>query len=317
MNVKSVVVIVAALHAAVATPVPGQTRDASSTDLSTFQALSTQSVRRFREQVQGYLTEPERSLEATITYRVSPTWLLNGRARTLASGREIEVSAGHFATLSALSEWALSPRWGATEECVMSYLEELIDAAYENGRRKQSGEQPILVTNFTTFAREGRASCSGFSTRRYERDPHRLANVRSVHGRSISFILAHELAHHLKGHTTSKDPLSKATRAAKLSQSRDNEREADQFALAFITRDGPENAIMAAPAFILTALVSCGKDEEIDSTHPSAAWRWGLLVETLKAGVSRDSEWTRYLRETRQHEAFMSLLDQMGTAFDR
>lgn len=121
----------------------------------------------------------------------------------------------------------------------------------------------------------------------------------------------------VKGHTSYKDPLRKRTMAEKLAQSRDNEQEADEFALAFITRDGPENAMLAMPAFLLSAVLSCGKEEEVSSTHPSAAWRWSILVQALKQSIARDSEWRRYLRETGQVDTYMKLVEQMGTAFDR
>jgi hypothetical protein len=314
---RVLLVLSAVLMSAASPSLSSQARaPASPAETAGYEAELIRSVSRFREQVAGWLPLSERRTEDTIRYRVLRTGALNAQASKSKEGqRDILLSAGHMALLAQLSEWAIAPRWGAPEECVMTYLREMIDTVEENGRRAAVGKDLEYWDNFPDFAFERRSLCAEFSPRRYEGDPYRIENVRSISGRSFTFVAAHELAHHIKGHLDHKSPMLRKTKTEQLEQSRDNEREADRFALTFITRDGPENAIYALPAFLLTAILSCGADEEKDSTHPSAAWRWRIMVDALAEGSSRDSDWTRYLEQSRQGQTFKELLAQMSTAF--
>jgi hypothetical protein len=284
-------------------------------DLSVAQTLGVRSVNRFRTLVREDLTTAEREIERSIEYEVIPTWNANAYATITGSGqRRIQVFAGDMVLMYWLSEATLAPRWGAPPECIVPYITEMMSAIEENSRENRvGGSHRVPVYEFFQYTRRQPSSCRRFSPAAYERDRDGQEQLRALHGRSIHWVLAHELAHHLKGHLTERKP--RGSRSEKLEQSRRNEREADLFALGEITRDDPGSAVLAMPAFLLTASLSCSVEDEPEATHPSAEWRWRLLVDSVRVFAESDDDFRRWAQERGVLDRFLASLDQMADAF--
>jgi hypothetical protein len=274
-------------------------------------------VNRFRTLVREGLTSTEREIERSIEYEVIPTWNTNAFATIDRSGRRrIQTFAGDMLVMYWLSEASLAQRWGAPPECVLSYISDVVKAIDVNSAQyRTGGDQRVAAYEFFEYTRQRTGSCRGFSPAAYERDRDGREQLRTVHGQSIRWVLAHELAHHLKGHLDDRRP--RGSRSERLEQSRTNEREADLFALGEITRDDPGGAVLALPAFLLTASFSCTVGDEPEASHPSAEWRWRLLVDSVKTFATKDEDFRRWARERGVLDRFLASLDQMSAAFSK
>ena len=271
---------------------PPRVRTAANQDryLEESTLLAQRSIRVFRQGVGASLNSEERQIEAGIEYEVEPTWNTNASASISTLGaRRIQVSAGGFGVLQWLAASVTASRWGATSQCALDYASHAIDVISENTRNARLGTPPTRMYEFFAFARNQRV-CGSFSPEAYGRDQDGQVFMRAAHGQSIRWVLSHELAHHLHGHL---DWVTKRTPRPSLSQRRDNERDADRFALRAVTREEPGGIVLALPAYILFGGTSCSPAEESASSHPSAEWRIGIMVEALLDFVKTDAEFRR------------------------
>jgi hypothetical protein len=286
-------------------------------DLNSMQPQSAQAVSRLRSFMREGLSSSERAIERTIDYEVVPTWNTNAYATITRGGqRRIQMFVGDMVIMQWLSFAMVSPRWGAPEDCVVSYISEMVDAIVANSTEQRTGSGRLVpVYSLLDYVERRPRLCRGFSRTAYERDAVGRGNAAEMHTASIRWVLAHELAHHLRGHLDERKP--KGTRSEQLEQSRRNEREADIFALSEITRGDSGAVMMAMPAFLLASAFSCTVEEEPDATHPSAEWRWGLMVDAVRSFASIDRDFRQWATEQGVLERFLSSLDQMSGIFKR
>ena len=182
-----------------------------------------------------------------------------------------------------------------------------IDVVSENTRNARLGAPPTRMYEFFTFARNQRV-CGSFSPEAYGRDKDGQLFMRAAHGQSIRWVALARV-----GPPSSRSPRIRVTNRAhrpSLSQRRENERDADRFALKAVTREDPGGIVLALPAYILFGGTSCSPAEESASSHPSAEWRIGIMVEALLDFVKTDAELRRAAQASGKLAALeTSLLD--------
>lgn len=276
-------------------------------ELEDSQLQAQRSIREFRKQVRVNLTSSERTVEESIDYSVPLTWeIYAGALRRRSGERFITMTAGHFTLLHWLAAAMASPRWGASDQCVVKYFSEAVTTLLENSRAAQIGRPLSPLFEFFEYARRHPSICGELSINEFEKDAQGQHLLRAYHGASVRFVLAHELGHHLKG---------MAKMDAPLADKRRHEMEADRFALSEATRTGPGAIVLAIPAYLLVAGTSCTPEEEQYSTHPSAEWRLKLMADTLREYVRSDVEFRQALPRERlktieeQVEAMVEILE--------
>ncbi len=278
-------------------------------DIQESQLLARRSVTAFREQVREHLSAADRRIEEAIEYEVAPSWNVNAFAfRTPSGQRRIQVFAGDFRILQWISMSVVAPRWGASPACVTGYLQHVTDGILDNSRRATTGQTLKPVYEFWQYTRQYPRACPGLSAEAYGRDQEGQANVQSVHGASIKWVLSHELGHHLRGHV---DDRNRA-----IDHVRDQEKEADLFALHELTRESPGDVFLALPSYLLVSALSCSKADEPKDSHPSGAWRISLAGDTIREFVRTDPDLRKWARETGQLAALERSVDQFLDAIE-
>jgi hypothetical protein len=262
-------------------------------------ALADKSVGVFRQSIGSFLSERERAIEKSIQYRVDRSWSMDASASFVGrKERQIHIGVGLYFALQELSMGFVSPRWGVAPRCVGDYIDLVARATNDNSVAIRRGSTPSSgFPPFSNFTLQDR-NCGPLSIDRWSRDEEGQSLQQASHGASVRWVLAHELAHHLKGHVD-RSPAS-------LADSRQNESTADRFAFDLITADDPGMVMLALPAYLMVATFSCSQGEEPISTHPSAAGRLKTLLEGLER-LERDETLAKRLKdplrleETRQN----------------
>jgi hypothetical protein len=270
--------------------------------------LAGRSIGVFRETIGNYLSASERDLERSIQYHAAPNWGINARAiKTPTGQRQIELGTGLYFYLGEISLAQFSYRWGVAPQCFDNYVDLVVRATQRNSDVSSPRQARLGVPPFSNYTLTI-PSCGALSLNAWKGDEQGQELQQASDGVSVRWVLAHELAHHLKGHVERS--------ATTLEASRMNEIEADRFAFQIITADDPGMILLAFPAYLLIADFSCAREDEATSSHPSAERRIGILADALR-GLAQSDSFMQRLKDPSKRDDIRARLLKLAEALTK
>lgn len=299
INLLATLVLFACSTLVAQIPSPSQTLD-------WYKSRGDYLVPEIRKQIRKGLSAEDQKTESEIQYDVITTWNANAQAVRLHGVERTGIGAGLLAVIDWVSTaMAIDGRLNRPQ-CGEEYIKALSDAILNNSDAAGgSGKFKVVASPFL-FAQSQPKICSGvsFSTFRADEKADDLREL-WISG-SLAFILAHELGHHVLGHT-SRNPSS-------YPESRERESAADKFAFKTMAAAG-SNPVLAMPIFLLWGQLE-GFSIEGEGTHPAGIKRMRAMVAAAQEVIDSDPEMKEAMQRNDskgQWQQFVKALDaQLG-----
>jgi hypothetical protein len=267
-------------------------------------------VPEFRKELRKGLSSADRMLEEQIQYDVVWTWNANAQAIHRNGVSRTGLGAGLLVVLDWVSTAMAIDAEFHKRQCASEYITSLTSAISQNSTAAAGIGSFTKIGSPFAFAHDKSQICSGITISAF-RANHRADDLRELWiAGSVEFIMAHELGHHVLGHTASKPK--------NYPESRERETAADKF--AFKTMAGANvNPIFAMPMVILWSKLE-GFSIEGESTHPAGIRRMRALVAAANEVVNSDPELKAALRRNKtqeQWDKFVSTLDEQLSVLEQ
>jgi|GEM_PF-2610388 len=222
-------------------------------------------IGEFRPQIRSGLSSQQQEIERRVQYRVVVTGNANAQARVSGSIGYTDISAGLVQVIDWLSHaLAISAEFGK-RACTMGYVKYLADGIEGNSSAVASHQPLQPVGSPFVFARLRPDLCPGVTEARF-RARQRAVEIRELFvAGSLKLIMAHELAHHVYGHTLS--------RPVNLKASRERERAADEFSFRALSLSGTIPYEGFPVILLFSAVEGFSIEGETASDHPSGLHR--------------------------------------------
>jgi hypothetical protein len=233
-----------------------------------------------REELRKGLTPAERSIEMGITYDVIATWNANAQAVELNDGPHSGIGAGFIAVIDWVATAMAIDYKFHNNRCASAYIHSLSDAILQNSHAAAGTGRYAIIGSPFAFAQSSPALCPGVTEAGFRADRH-ADDLREqwIRG-SLEYVLAHELGHHVLGHT--------ATPPANYPESRQREAKADAFAFRVMAKAGV-NPLLSLPVMLLWCDLE-GFSIEGEGTHPAGVRRMRVMVAAARQAVNDDPE---------------------------
>lgn len=241
-----------------------------------------------KESLYLHLTADERRIVRSIHFRLSPSRNVNAYAYKRDGQRIVRIDTGYLAVIDQLSlayvvEHELGHR-GCYEEFARAALRTISENT-EDIRRRRSAR--TALESVWTRGQDRESACHGATRREFDRHPKAGRYYAGGVEGALSFMILHEIAHHVLGHVDmSRDSMT-------LERSRGNETKADQW--AFERGIGIQvNPLAGLASWVFfSALDGADLSDESRSTHPLTLRRFRRMLETvLVRGDGEDYEAT-------------------------
>jgi len=125
---------------------------------------------------------------------------------------------------------------------------------------------------------------------------------------SLNLLAAHELGHHIYNH---------GCRSRTTSETRQDEQEADDFAIELIIKDDPAKILGAIPLLTFWSMNSpMTTAEQFGNTHPAGLKRLRSALDAVERNLDEgnSSEFYQYLESTNKLAEFRELLIQLRSS---
>ena len=286
--------------------------DIATKSLAYYRDTTMVNLPRLRAELRRGLTPSQAEIEESIVYTVSMDGNLNAFASMGKDGRrQIEIDAG----LVQFADWfeinmAIATANARSRACSTRYLMFLIDGINNQRFVPQIQGWPAPASgNPIDFLRSHPDACPAPESLPakppgYEKN--------ELVGILIKCVVGHELGHHLLGH------LLKTS--STLAESREQETQADIFALRLLAKSGDPAQVIPASgiAFLLAGVDNFTMDRESSSTHPAGVRRLSMFVSSwrellndpeIRAGLQRNGQLQNTIAAvTRAEQTIDSLL---------
>jgi hypothetical protein len=232
------------------------------------------------------LNSREQQIVDSIDYRASRQMYFQGYAdKDLNEKRSVTIYVGVPIIFDLLSQ-ALFVTQKGMENCANTYTRDLILTALFNSSPGLPVQLRRPVTDLVTYAKLEPVCQGADQVILNATDPEReLMHAKMV--RSTEFIIFHEIAHQVLGHTD--HHFSTPPSKEELEQSRHNEDAADRWALAKLV-DLEVPISLTAPAMLVMMMVSqtTWEGEQAD-THPAGTKRAAVILDDIIAELRRQN----------------------------
>lgn len=254
-----------------------------------------------REDIRKGLTPGERRTELGITYDVIATWNANAQAIDLADGPHSGIGAGFVAVIDWVATAMAIGYEFHDDRCASAYIRSLSDAIIQNSRAAAGTGRYALIGSPFAFAQSSPTLCPGVTEARFRADQH-ADDLRELWIKgSLEYVLAHELGHHVLGHT--------AARPADYPESRQREAKADAFAFRVMAKAGL-NPMLALPVMLLWCNLE-GFSIEGEGTHPAGVRRMRVMIAAARQAVNDDPEVVAAMRRDATKEQWETLIQKL------
>lgn len=256
-----------------------------------------------RDELRVTLTDEQRAIESTISYRIVLGGNCNAVARIMDGERTIETTAGFIQVIDwVATALAIGERFGAAE-CLDAYMHSLTEGILDNSDRIAAHERLRLVMSPLIFVRDNRDVCPSINEASF-RAKHGADEMREMLLRGgLKFLAAHELAHHIFGHV--------GRRPNNVDSIREQERRADQFAFERMGLSHT-NPINAMPVLLLYgSLEGFSIEGEDTRDHPAGVRRFATMLEAAERLINANGAAVAAMRRDGSYERFVTGVRQM------
>ena len=292
---------IAALSGVVCSSAGAQSMSPSET-LDWYKGRGDYLVPELRKEIRKGLSPADRELESNVQYDVISTWNANAQAIRRNGASRTGVAAGLIAVIDWVSTAMAIDAEFHKRECAAAYITALTDTISGNSDAAAGAGVFRKIGSPFAFAYSEPKLCSGISMATF-RANQRADDLRELWvAGSLDFILAHELGHHVLGHTR--------IGPRDYPESRERETAADKFAFKTMAGAGM-NPGLAMPIVILWSELE-GFSVEGEGTHPAGVRRLRALIAAAKDAVDSDPETKAAMRRNgtqAQWDKFVTTID--------
>jgi hypothetical protein len=270
----------------------------SSETLDWYKSRGDYLVPEIRKEIRKGLSAEDRTTESEIQYDVISTWNANAQAVRLHGVERTGIGAGLLAVIDWVSTaLAIESRLNRPQ-CAAEYVTALKDTILNNSDAAAGSGNFRIVGSPFLFAQSQPKICSGVSMAAFRADQ-KADDLRELWiSGSLDFIVAHELGHHVLGHTSS-NPSS-------YPESRARESAADKFAFKTMASAG-SNPVLSMPIFILWAELE-GFSIEGEGTHPAGIKRMRAMIAAAQELIDSDPEMKEAMRRNDSKGSWQKLV---------
>jgi predicted Zn-dependent protease len=238
-----------------------------------------------------------------ITYDVIATWNANAQAIDLADGPHSGIGAGFLAVIDWVSTAMAIGYKYHDDRCATAYIHSLSDAIIQNSRAASGTGKYAIIGSPFAFALSSPTLCPGVTEAAFRADQH-ADDLRELWIRgSLDYVLAHELGHHVLGHT--------ATSPANYPESRQREAKADAFAFRVMAKAGL-NPVLCVPVMLLWCNLE-GFSIEGEGTHPAGVRRMRVMIAAARQAVNDDPEVAAAMQKDGTRGQWETLIQKMDS----
>lgn len=263
-------------------------------------------LKNIKQRLYPLLTSAERRVLRSIRFRLSPSWNINAYAYMSGRERVVRIDTGYLSSIDQVSLAFVVDNVLGYPGCYEDYVQYLLDGIAANSKMVMQRRRASRgVEGVWGRAQRSRSACNGVTPTEFQRDPDAGDAYAGFVEGGLSFMILHEIAHHVLGHVES------ASGDITLSQSRTNETEADIWAFekGLAIRVNPVAGI--ASWTFLSALDGEDLTRERSSTHPLTLKRFQRMLK-----VVRDHGQTDEFQKTFGERLDEDIVDELEYAID-
>lgn len=276
-------------------------------DLEEYLGPTREAIRQIRSEWRPYLTASQLQIEEETSFSVPLSWDSNGyssRNCTANVSRNITITAGQMFMLNMLAENQMWSLVGQSQQCFTAYLDYISDVFTQNS--KAAGHNGQLTPMFTPmlFASRYPGTCLQFPQLPMPQSKWSSLQESFIKA-SLRMLLSHELGHQVNNHGCRK--LTK-------SESREEEAQADKFAVNLIIKQEPAEILGAMPLFTFWSIDgSITSDDEFGNTHPAGLRRLRSALDAVSHDLDKGkgSPFYNYLMKNNQLVDFRRVLENL------
>jgi hypothetical protein len=235
---------------------------------------------------------------------VIPTWNANAEAIDLADGPHSGIGAGFLAVIDWVSTAMAIDYKFHNNRCASAYIHSLSNAIVQNSRAEGGMGKYAMIDSPFAFAQSSPTLCPGITEARFRADQHADDLREAWISGSLEYVLAHELGHHVLGHTT--------TRPKDYPESRQREANADAFAFRVMAK-ARSNPLLAMPVMLLWCDLE-GFSIEGEGTHPAGVRRMRVMIAAAEQAVNADPEVAAAMQRDGTRGQWETLIQKMDSA---
>jgi len=264
-------------------------------------------LRALRKELFASLDKDQQAIVRKIDYAVRPNWRVAAYASHQGGHRDVVFYGGVLAIMEFLTDAALLERHYASAGCVQAYMKAIVAVDKKNRERILTGHPPKRIPSVFEFAETESGPCKSMATDEFYGNPTVVEERRALLKGGVAYLLSHEVAHHVLGHT---DRWQAADFVDFLEKRRAAESAADDWAFSRMAEIGL-NPIQAFAVMMYAAATNrYSAEEERRSTHPSGAKRFRVMLKRARAMSAKGTpfrqalvrrgeldEWNRRLKE--------------------
>jgi hypothetical protein len=249
-----------------------------------------------RARVRPTLDEEEQKILDQIQYNVDPTVTFNGHAWLDKGRRIITVSAGVAFLMNVLGQSEAVGKRGNVA-CMQTHIFRSIKDALE-GMASDSSGPPRRVWTIAEFA-QIEPKCKD-ADRLIAGDGEMTQAVGLTTKLGLTLVILHETAHQILGHA--RELGYQPRTQEELDMSRDNEDDADEWAIKRAIEIGEPFALVTPYLLIITAttLNDMTLERERASTHPLGARRALMILDNLEDDPAMTPEMQKSAKDARR-----------------
>lgn len=273
-------------------------------DLSLYVQPTYVAINQIRQNWLPFLSEEQNDIERSINWYVPLTWNSNGFAvRHCETGdnRQIIITAGQAFVLTQLVDALLRTSAGQmSRACYSGYLRHMADVFTANTHNP--GSMPFYSP--AAFADSSPSICTVMSGEAMSKEQwDNLFNKLMID--SLNLLAAHELGHQINNH---------GCKNRTTSEIRQDEQEADDFAIELTIKEDPAKILGAIPLLTFWSMNSpMTTADEFGNTHPAGLRRLRYALDAIERNLneSNQSDLYLYLESTNKLSEFRDLLMQL------